>query len=94
MAASLAGGTARLNQAAGRVEQFPRNTADAIASGAVQSVCGAIDRMRAALLGARQPAPCVVLSGGAAPALASYLTQPLQVVPTLVLDGLIAIATA
>jgi type III pantothenate kinase len=94
MAASLAGGTARLKQEAGRVETFPRNTADAIASGAVHSVCGAIDRMRAALQGASEQAPCVVLSGGAAPALASYLSQPLQVVPTLVLDGLIAIATA
>jgi len=94
MAASLAGGTARLRKQAGQVETFPRNTADAIASGAVQSVCGAIDRVRAALRADGESAPCVVLSGGAASALAPHLPPPMQVVPTLVLDGLIAIANA
>jgi type III pantothenate kinase len=94
MAASLARGTARLEREAGRVETFPTNTADAIASGAVQSVCGAIDRMRAALRGSGAEAPWVLLSGGAATALAPHLSPPVKVVPTLVLDGLVAIANA
>jgi type III pantothenate kinase len=94
MATSLAGATARLRQESGKVEMFARNTADAIASGAVQGVCGAIDRMRAALRGAREQAPCVVLSGGSAAALAPHLPPPVQVAPTLVLEGLIAIANA
>jgi type III pantothenate kinase len=92
MAASLARGTARLGREAGRVEAFPTSTADAIASGAVQAVCGAIDRTRAALQAAGEAVPHVVLSGGAAPLLAAHLAPPVSLVPTLVLDGLIAMA--
>jgi type III pantothenate kinase len=92
MAASLARGTAGLARAAGRIEAFPKNTADAIASGAVHAVCGAIERTRSALQGAGDAAPRIVLSGGAGQILAPHLTAPLSLVPTLVLDGLIAMA--
>jgi pantothenate kinase type III len=50
--------------------------------------------MRAALQGTGEEAPCVVLSGGAVAALAPHLLPPVQLAPTLVLDGLIAIANA
>jgi type III pantothenate kinase len=92
MASSLARGTAGLARAAGRIEVFPRSTADAISSGAAHAVCGAIDRMRAALQGAGETAPRIVLSGGTGQILAPHLAPPVSLVPTLVLDGLIAMA--
>src|ERR1700741_1537830 len=49
MASVLARGTAGLPRAPGVIAQFPESTADAIASGAMQSVCGAIERMERAL---------------------------------------------
>jgi type III pantothenate kinase len=94
MSDTLAAGTARLARERGEVQVFPRNTADAIASGAVQAVCGAIDRMRAAMQAAGDIQPRVVLSGGAAEALVPQLAEPVSLVPTLVLDGLIEIAHA
>ena len=92
MASSLARGTAGLARTAGHIEAFPRNTADAIASGAAHAVCGAIDRMRGALHNAGEAAPRVVLSGGAGSSLAPHLASPVSLVPTLVLDGLVAMA--
>ena len=56
MANSLCAGTAGLPLRPGRFEAFPTNTADAIHSGALQAVCGAIDRMERAL-GAAGHAP-------------------------------------
>jgi type III pantothenate kinase len=92
MASSLARGTAGLTDSAGHIVAFPRNTADAIASGAAHAVCGAIERMRAALQSTAEAAPRVVLSGGAGPILAAHLAPPVSLVPTLVLDGLVAMA--
>jgi type III pantothenate kinase len=90
MATSLARGTAGLARTHGRIDAFPRNTADAIASGALHAVCGAIDRMRSALQGTEAAGPRIVLSGGAGQVLAPHLSPPVSLVPTLVLDGLIA----
>jgi type III pantothenate kinase len=91
MASALARGTAGLVQTQGAFAQFPDNTADAIASGALLAVCGAIDRMRSALPKPAGVAP-VVLSGGAAPALAPHLTAPVVRVRYSVLEGLRVIA--
>jgi type III pantothenate kinase len=93
MASALVSGTAGLPQASGQFATFPDNTADAIASGAVLAVSGAIDRMRDALA-AMGPAPRIVLSGGAASALAPHLTTPVVSVPYLVLEGLRVVAEA
>lgn len=92
MARALETGTARLTHGPGRFDPFPRNTADAIASGALQAVCGAIERTRQALEASGETAPRIVLSGGAAEAVAPYLRDTVSVVPALVLEGLIAIA--
>ena len=91
MAESLARGTAGLPRAHGEFALFPRNTADAIASGAIQAVCGAVERMQRALA-ARGAEPQVLLSGGAAEALYAHLGEPARVVPNLVLEGLRIIA--
>jgi type III pantothenate kinase len=92
MTTSLASGTAGLPAAKGAFAQFPDNTDDAIATGALNAVCGAVDRMRSALLTSGAPAQ-VVLSGGAAPALEPHLEAPVLTVPYLVLEGLRIVAS-
>src|SRR4029077_13157335 len=87
MASVLARGTAGLPRAPGVIAQFPESTADAIASGAMQSVCGAIERMERALA-ERGAEPQILLSGGAAQAIRNHLGRPVRLVPNLVLEGL------
>ncbi len=91
MAAALARGTAGLTRAAGAIAPFPGTTADAIASGAMQSVCGAIERMERALA-ERGSKPQILLSGGAAQAIRNHLGRPARLIPNLVLEGLRMIA--
>jgi type III pantothenate kinase len=91
MAESLARGTAGLSRTSGAFAAFPRNTADAIASGALQSVCGAVERMERELA-SQGTAPQILLSGGAAETVRSHLGRPARVVSNLVLEGLCVIA--
>jgi type III pantothenate kinase len=91
MATALARGTAGLSHAAGVIAQFPGTTADAIASGAMQSICGAIERMERALA-ERGSEPQILLSGGAAQIVRKHLGRPARLVPNLVLEGLRVIA--
>ena len=86
MQRSLASGTAQLAVATGGYADFPRNTADALYSGAIQASCGAIQRQHA-LLDAAAP---VLLCGGAAHLLSPHLK--VQIVDNLVLQGLLLIA--
>jgi type III pantothenate kinase len=94
MADALARATAGLPRQTGRLETFPTSTANAIHSGALQAVCGAVERMAQAMSAAGHPQPQLVLSGGAAETLAPLLARPAVVAPDLVLEGLVAIARA
>jgi type III pantothenate kinase len=85
MRRSLAEGTAQLGAAGGVWCGFPRNTADAICSGAIQATVGAI-RQQFELLGI--PGAQCLLSGGAAGSIQPYLKLPLVLVDDLVLHGL------
>lgn len=89
MQRSLCGATAQLEPGQGSYAAFPRNTADAMYSGAVQAVCGAIERQHALLAAADAP---VVLNGGAAESLHGRLNLPLRLEDNLVLQGLWLIA--
>lgn len=89
MQRSLADATEQLKPGRGVYMPLPRNTADAMYSGAIQATCGAIMRQHALLDDAAAP---VMLSGGAAVALKECLKMPLQVVDNLVLQGLLLIA--
>ncbi len=92
MQRSLYGATAQLRAAPGRYAAFPRNTADALFSGAIQASCGAIQRQHALLEDSDAP---VVLSGGAAEQLRPHLERlnlPLRIADNLVLQGLLLIA--
>lgn len=89
MHASLARNTAGLPEARGVYRELPRNTDDAIVSGALHATLGAIERMTRI---ARRPAATehflCLLSGGAADRLAPLLDLPLRQVGNLVLEGL------
>lgn len=88
MRGALADSTADLPPGRGEVRDLPRNTFDAIASGAVEATVGAIERM-AARVGA---APMVLISGGSAQSLIGQVRPPCQMVQGLVLEGLAVIA--
>ncbi len=89
---SLASNTARLSAERGNFSPFPRTTRDAISSGAIQALCGAIERMRDAMLAAGHRAPVMIFSGGAGELVARHLGSPVRIVDKLVLEGLVRIA--
>ena len=89
MQESLARKTANLESLPGKFQEFPTTTADAIYSGALHALSGAIERM------AKDLAPlddCIVLTGGSAEILQSHLLSNVRYQESLVLDGLINIA--
>ncbi|MDR2709911.1 MAG: type III pantothenate kinase [Burkholderiales bacterium] len=94
---SLAANTAGLplKSARGVYADFPATTEDAIFSGAVQAICGAINEMRA-LLAARHGAEVanvrLYVAGGDAPSFLPHLSEPLTIVDNLVLEGVLALA--
>jgi type III pantothenate kinase len=90
MRKSLASGTADLPSAAGSFAEQPRNTFDAIASGAIHATVGAIERMALQLDPARDP--LCLISGGAASGVSPRLTFAYRAVGNLVLEGLAVIA--
>ncbi len=92
MTNALSAGTARLSSAPGDYRPLPRNTQDAIASGALHATLGAIGRMYQTLPASETP--LCLLSGGNAEQLQAHLEMPGQHVKHLILDGLIHIATA
>ncbi|OBU87324.1 type III pantothenate kinase [Chromobacterium subtsugae] len=95
MLQSLAQGTANLDRAAGAVVDFPQGTQDALASGVMAALVGAIEGQRRKLAErtGRQPAT-VILTGGDAGRIAPWLAAPLEIVDNLVLMGLLKVANA
>jgi type III pantothenate kinase len=93
MLRALAENTSALKSAPGAFATFPDNTADALYSGAMQAVCGAIEQMRRQV--DTNPAQVrVYLAGGDAPEIAPHLNPPVEVVDNLVLEGVLALAEA
>jgi len=92
MRESLSRNTAQLGLQEGHFTYFPDCTADAIMSGIVNALTGAVERMLRYMEESGQAAPIVVLSGGAAPLLAPRLNSRVEVVDNLVLEGLLRIA--
>jgi type III pantothenate kinase len=86
MRRSLLHNTAQLGLAQGELRDFPRNTADAIASGVMRASIGAIQHQYA-LLAAYNGARCMV-SGGAASGLLPHLGLAAEQVDNLVLQGM------
>jgi len=95
MQRSLLSNTAQLGREnigseSGALHDFPRNTNDAIMSGAIRATAGAVQHQYA-LLAARGDAVCI-LSGGAASSLMPHLMLPLGIAATqvneLILHGM------
>lgn len=89
MQRALQEGTAQLADAAsGEVKTFPTATSDAIQSGVIAALCGAIERQYAHLeRDARMPPRCF-LTGGDAGRVLPCLDFPIEMTPHLVLEGM------
>lgn len=87
MKQALATQTARLPLAQGRRLAFPDNTQDAIESGCINALCGAILAMQQHL-----PSAELVITGGDAALLAANLNSPVHLVDNLAIRGLQALA--
>jgi type III pantothenate kinase len=92
MHSALARNTAQLRPRRGKFTFFPARTADAIESGMVNALAGAVERMLRFMREAGQEAPLAMLSGGSARLIASHLNSPVEVVDNLVLEGLVHVA--
>jgi type III pantothenate kinase len=91
MLQALAENTAGLKAAPGEFRAFPDNTADAIYSGALQAICGAVEQMRRQI-DTRPAQVRAYLAGGAAADIAPHLEPPVETVDHLVLEGVLALA--
>ena len=91
MLRALADNTAALKVPPGEFQDFPVNTPNAIYSGAIQAVCGAIELTRERLRAEDSVTKCY-LAGGAAREIAPHLSQPVEVVDNLVLEGVLELA--
>src|SRR5262249_31512894 len=92
MRESLSRGTARLRPRGGKFAFFPASTGDAIESGAVNALAGAVERMLRFMGEAGQAEPLTLVSGGGAQLVAPQLNATVEVVDNLVLEGIVRIA--
>ena len=91
MREALVSNTAGLKVPSGSFSPFPDNTADAIHTGSIQAICGAVEQMRRQIDSNPAQVRCY-LSGGAAPDIGPHITPPVEVVDTLVLEGVLTLA--
>jgi type III pantothenate kinase len=92
MRQALAEGTAAVPAQPGQWRAFPRGTGDAVATGILTAMAGAIEAMRERLVGPLAVPVAVVLTGGDAEFLAARLRPPTRVEGNLVLEGLLWLA--
>ncbi|WP_137718920.1 type III pantothenate kinase [Methylobacillus flagellatus] len=93
MRQSLAQGTAGVDAPVGAVLDFPQTTADAVSSGALAAIGGAVLNMHHRLQQQAGSAPHCLISGGDGPALLAWLraqgmNKHIELEPHLVLHGL------
>lgn len=94
MKAALAGGTARLPLASGTFADFPVTTDDAIETGCLNALSGAVEVMVMRLGAAGQREVHVVLTGGDAWRIAPLLKGEVSMADNLPLYGLAALAAS
>jgi hypothetical protein len=85
---ALAENTAALRSDPGEIREFPDNTADALQSGAMQAICGAVEQMRRRI--DTDPAQVRVYLAGGAREIAPHQSSG-GVVDHLVLEGCLAL---
>ncbi len=85
---ALGAGTAGLAKQAGNLDSLPANTGDAVHSGILFAMAGAVERMRQVLKQREGAEPHCLLSGGDADLLVQALPSPAKIADNLVLHGL------
>lgn len=88
MRQALAQGTTCVGDAAGSWQAFPQKTSDAVQSGIVAALCGAIQQQYAHLAAASVTEPRCFVTGGDAETVLAHLAVPAQQIPALVLEGI------
>jgi type III pantothenate kinase len=94
MLRALEMGTAGLKAPTGDAVDFPTNTSDALMSGGTDAIAGAVERMARRLERHTGTAPAILMGGGAAVKLAPLTERPVEMVDTLVFDGLLHLQSA
>jgi type III pantothenate kinase len=94
MRQALQQGTAQVVEVAGEMQAFPRVTADAVHSGILAALCGAIRQQYAQLAEAAGKPPRCLLTGGDAAILLPHLNLnlPVESIPALILEGIHCVA--
>jgi len=94
MLRALEMGTAGLKVPTGETVDFPTNTSDALMSGGVFAIAGAVERQYKLLRDSGGTAPKLLMTGGAAVKLAPTLDLPFEMIDSLIFEGLLRIEEA
>jgi type III pantothenate kinase len=94
MLRALESGTAGLHVPTGDVREFPTNTSDALTTGGNYAIAGAVSRMHRHLASRSIHEPIVLMTGGAAWKVKPVMEQPVQIVDSLIFEGLLRVARA
>jgi type III pantothenate kinase len=92
MLRALESGTAGLHVPTGEVRDFPTNTSDALTSGGTFAISGAVHRMVDNLRRHCGSEPVVYMTGGAGWKMAPSMSNPVELVDSLIFDGLLEVA--
>ena len=92
MLRALESGTAGLHVPTGEVREFPTNTSDALTSGGTYAIAGAVERMVQHLRRQCGAEPACYMTGGAGWKMAPFMSVPVELVDSLIFDGLLEIA--
>ena len=92
MLRALESGTAGLHVPTGDVCDFPTNTSDALTSGGTFAISGAVQRMVDNTARHCGQAPMCLMNGGAGWKMAPSMSVDVELVESLIFDGLLEIA--
>lgn len=93
MLRALESGTAGLHVPTGEVCDFPTNTSDALTSGGTFAIAGAVQRMVENITRHCGQAPECIMTGGAGWKVAPSMSVQVELVESLIFDGLLEIAS-
>ena len=93
MLRALESGTAGLHVPTGDVRDFPTNTSDALTSGGTFAIAGAVQRMVENVTCHCGQVPECIMTGGAGWKMAPSLSVNVELVESLIFDGLLEIAS-
>ena len=93
MLRALESGTAGLHVPTGEVCDFPTNTSDALTSGGTFAIVGAVQRMVENVSRHCGQSPACIMTGGAGWKVAPSMSVQVELVESLIFDGLLEIAS-